>query len=1042
MLPGYSVKKPYTVVVAVVIIAILGIVSLMNMTTDLLPSINLPYAVVVTAYIGASPEEVETVVSRPFEQAMASLSNIKNISSISQENMSILILEFAASVNMDTVFIEMRENLDMITARLPQGVGSPIMLKLNPDMMPVMVLSVAVEGAGIGQSSPFIAANILHEFESVEGVASVNVTGLVDNQVHIIVREEKIQAINARLAQMTAGMGLQLPPVALNRSMVSGILQGQNFSMPAGYITEGGIDYLVRTGDKIQDLDELNNLVVMSLPIPGIPPITLADVAEIVITDNSNTMYSKLNGSDAVILTLQKQSEHSTSDVAARVRQRMASVMDRHEGVEIVALMDQGVYIDTVVGSISTNLILGGILAVLILFLFLRDFRPTLVVGFAIPVSLVTALVMMYFSNVTLNIISMGGLALGVGMLVDNSIVVIENIYRMKSEGKSAREAAVQGAKEVSGAISASTLTTISVFLPILFTQGITRQIFMDMGLTIAFSLLASLLIALTLVPMIASNLLTKEIKKEERKLDALKAFYTKILVFSLRRKALVVAVVFVLLVGSIAGAFSVGTEFFPASDSGQLSVNIRMPQGSTLEETAHVADEVLAIIHQLEYVENVGATLGSGMGMGMGLGLRGGTDSNQRVSIYVLINDNHVNKTGEIARQIREKTAHLAAEISVEDSGREMGPMTGGGGIAINVRGRDFATLERLAVDVSGIVAAVKGTTEVSDGIDRTEPELRVTVDKEKSIAHGLTVAQVFVELNQLLRKQGSVTTISVGNIDYDVLVKDEESVKETTREDIENLVLTTPQGHQVALRDIATIEEGSGYRAIRRENQQRTLTVSAQLEDGYNIGLVSREISRKLAEINPPQGYQITMGGEQEAINSAFRDLFLMLALAVAFIYLIMVAQFQSLLSPFIVMFTLPLAFTGGFAALIVTGNPVSIVAFVGLIILTGVVVNNGIVFVDYINILRDSGLPKTEAIIRAGNVRLRPIIMTALTTIIALSTMSFGMGTGTEMIQPMAITAIGGLIYATLLTLILIPVLYDLLNRKERVVLEEVS
>lgn len=1040
MLPGFSVKKPYTVVVAVVIIAILGIVSLMNMTTDLLPSINLPYAVVVTTYIGASPEEVETVVSRPFEQSMASLSNIKNISSISQENMSILILEFAASVNMDTVFIEMRENLDMITARLPEEVGSPMMLKLNPDMMPVMVLSVAVDGAGIGQSSPFIAANILHEFESVEGVASVNVTGLVDNQVHIIVREEKIQAVNARLAQMTAGMGLQLPPVLLNRSMVSGILQGQNFSMPAGYITEGGIDYLVRTGDKIQDLDELNNLVVMSLPIPGIPPITLADVAEIVVTDNSNTMYSKLNGNDAVILTLQKQSEYSTSDVAARVRQRMASVMDRHEGVEIVALMDQGVYIDTVVGSISTNLILGGILAVLILFLFLRDLRPTLVVGFAIPVSLVTALVMMYFGNVTLNIISMGGLALGVGMLVDNSIVVIENIYRMKSEGKSAREAAVQGAKEVSGAIAASTLTTISVFLPILFTQGITRQIFMDMGLTIAFSLLASLLIALTLVPMIASNLLTKEIKKEERKLDAVKAWYTKVLEFSLRRKALVVAVVFILFVGSIAGAFSVGTEFFPASDSGQLSVTIEMPQGSTLEETAQVADEVLTIIGQIKYVDNVGATLGGGMGMG--LGLRGARGSNQLVSVYVLVDEDNVSKTSEIIREIREKTQHLAAEISVGDSGADMGAMMGGGGIAITVRGRDFAALEKIAADVAGIVASVKGTTEVSDGIDRTEPELRVTVDKEKSIAQGLTVAQVFMELNSLLRTQSTTTTISVGNIDYEILVKDEASLKEATREDIENLVLTTPQGHQVALRDIATIEEGSGYRAIRRENQQRTLTVSAQLEEGYNIGLVSREISSKLADYSTPDGYLITMGGEQENISNAFRDLFLMLALAVAFIYLIMVAQFQSLLSPFIVMFTIPLAFTGGFAALIVTGNPVSIVAFVGLIILTGVVVNNGIVFVDYINILRDAGMPKNEAIIRAGNVRLRPIIMTALTTIIALSTMSFGMGTGTEMIQPMAITAIGGLIYATLLTLILIPVLYDLLNRKERVVLEEVS
>ena len=1038
MIPNFSVRKPYTIIVAVVLVAILGIVSLMNMTTDLLPSINLPFAIVITPYGGASPEEVESVVTRSIEQSMASLSNINNISSISQENMSLVILEFSSSVNMDTVFIEMRENLDMIMTYMPDQVGSPMMLKLNPDMMPVMTLAAAIEGSEIGEASQFISNNVLHEFESIEGVASVSATGLVENSIHVIIRDEKIAEINTNLAGMMAAMGVDpadIPQIDLNREMVSGILQGQNFSMPAGYVTEDGVDYLVRTGDRITDIEDLEGLVVMNLPIPGIDPITLADIADVVATDNADSMYSRLNNNAAVTITIQKQSEYATADVASSIRDRMDYLMEQNEGLELVALMDQGIYVDMVVGSISTNLVFGGVLALLILLLFLRDIRPTIVVGLAIPVSIVAAMVMMYFSNVTLNIISMGGLALGVGMLVDNSIVVIENIYRMRGEGKSAKEAAVDGAKEVSGAIAASTLTTISVFAPILFTQGMTRQIFADMGLTIAYSLLASLVVALTLVPMVASRIITKEVRREEKKLNAVKAWYTRALEFSLRRKGIVLVLIIILFVGSIVGAFSMGTEFFPASDTGQLMVNITMPEGSSLEEAIAVSEEATDIIRQVQYVENVGASIGAGgmAGMGMGLGLRGG-GSTENVSIYVLVDEDNLNKSNDIVREIREKTSHISAEISVGDSGADMGAMMSGQGISITISGREFGILEEIATDIAGIVASVDGTTEVSDGIDRTEAEIRVVVDKDKSITHGLTVAQVFMELNELLKTESVATTLTVGNIDYDVLVRDEVSMKEITREDIENFVLKTPQGGEVSIKDIASVEDGTGYASISRSNQQRTLSVTASLAEGFNVGLVSSEIQNLLSDYNAPDGYNVKMGGEQEMINDAFGDLFLMLALGIAFIYLIMVAQFQSLLSPFIVMFTIPLAFTGGFLALMATGSPVSIVAFIGLIILTGVVVNNGIVFVDYINILRDAGLTKSEAILRAGNVRLRPIVMTALTTIIALSTMSLGIGTGTEMIQPMAITAIGGLIYATILTLILIPILYDLMVKDQ--------
>ena len=1056
LLSKFSVKKPFTVIVAIVFIAILGFVSVTNMSTDLLPSINLPYAVVSTTYIGASPDEVEMAVTRPIEQRMASISNIKNIRSVSREHMSLVILEFNETTNMDSVVIEMRESLDMIKAYMPDGVGSPMIMKLNPDMMPIMVLSASVKDRSISESSQYIETKIIPELESVEGVASVSTSGLVESQIHVILREEKLEKVNESIQEAMYNMMLasggnlsggnsqaasqdqntEGSGVEITKEMVSGILKGQNFSMPAGYILENESDYLVRAGDKIRDLEELENLSIMVLPIPGMEPIKLSDVADVVFVDDSDGMYSKINGHDAVTIQIQKQTEYTTATIAKNLRTKISDIMENNENVEIVALMDQGEYIDIVVNSISMNLILGGLLAILILIIFLRDLRPTLVVGLAIPISVVTAFVMMYFSGITLNIISMGGLALGVGMLVDNSIVVIENIYRMRNEGKNAKEAAVEGASQVSGAILASTLTTVAVFLPIVFTQGLARQIFVDMGLTIAYSLLASLLIALTMVPMMASKMLIKDTKKDHKFFDRIKRVYTRILTFSLKHKWVVVLTVLVLFITSIVGAFRIGTELFPATDTGQLSVNLEMPKGSSFEDTVAVADKAFEIMAAIEDIETIGASIGGGMA-----GLMGGMGGSNggSVSFNIILRDDKSKTTSEVAQIIREKTSGLGADISVRDMGMSMEGL-GGTGISIEIRGREFDTLESIAKDVAGIIASVEGTTEVSDGMEETSPEIRVIVDKDKSIAKGLTVAQVFMEINKLTSDESSATTITINSKDFNVLVKDESISEKASLSDIENLLLTSPQGEKVAIKDIATIEEARGFSSIIRSNQQRYITVTSDIADGYNVGLVSREIGNKLGDYEAPEGYTLRIGGESEAINESFKDMFLMLAIGVAFIYLIMVAQFQSLLSPFIVMFTIPLAFTGGFLGLIVTGSPVSMVSFMGLIILSGIVVNNGIVFVDYVNKLREMGINKKDAIIKAGNDRLRPIMMTALTTIFALSTLSLGAGDGTEMMQPMAITAIGGLIYSTLLTLIFIPVLYDSFHRKDSKVGQE--
>lgn len=1048
MLSKFSVRKPYTVIVAIVVVAILGIISFGNMPTDLLPSINLPYAVVSTTYVGASPEEVEMTVTRPIEQRMASISNIKNISSVSREHMSMVILEFNETTNMDSVVIEMRESLDMIKGYMPAAVGSPMIMKLNPDMMPVMMISASVENQSISQSSELIEKRIIPELESIEGVASVSASGLVESEVHVILREEKIQQVNeeiqdAMLQMMMAAAGNPMgdtPPsvagnpntqgfdIQISTEMISGILKGQNFSMPAGYITEGGSDYLVRAGDKIRGLEELQDLAIMVLPFPGMEPIKLSDVADVVIVDNSGEMYSKFNGNDAITIQIQKQTEYTTSDIANRVRSKMDVIMENNEGLVLAVLMDQGEYVDIVVNSISMNLVFGGLLAILILLIFLRDFRPTIIVGLAIPISVITAFVMMYFSGITLNIISMGGLALGVGMLVDNSIVVIENIYRMRNEGINAKEAAIEGASQVAGAILASTLTTIAVFLPIVFTQGLARQIFTDMGLTIAYSLIASLVVALTLVPMMSSKMLVKNVQKEHKVYDAIKGVYTKLLSFSLKHKWIVILGVIILLITSIIGAFRVGTELFPASDTGQISVTLTMPKGSSFEDTVAAADEAYEIMASIEDVKTIGASIGRGMGPLMG-GSNGGS-----VSFNIILEEDKKKSSNEIGQLIIEKTSGLDAEISVSDSGMNMTSL-GGSGISIDIRGMEFDVLEGIAKDVAQIVASVEGTTDVYHGLEEASPEIRIIVDKDKSIAKGLTVAQVFMEVNKLLSDETAVTNITLSNKDYNIFVKDEGRVDRANFSEIEGLMIPSPQGEAVAITDIAVIEEARGFTSINRANQQRYITVSSSIEDGYNIGFVSSDVEEKLSDYQLPEGYTLHIGGEMEMINDSFRELFLMLIVGVAFIYLIMVAQFQSLLSPFIVMFTIPLAFTGGFFGLIITKNPISMVSLLGLIILCGVVVNNGIVFVDYVNKLREAGMNKRDAIIKAGNDRLRPIMMTALTTIFALSTLSLGAGDGTEMMQPMAITAIGGLIYSTLLTLVFIPVLYDGFHREKR-------
>ncbi|CEQ17808.1 efflux RND transporter permease subunit [Paraclostridium sordellii] len=1201
MFSKFSVKRPFTVFVSVILVIILGGVSFTEMTTDLLPKIDLPYVIVMTTYPGASPEKVEESVTKPLEKVLATTSGIEDINSVSSENSSMIMLEFSQDMNMDSAMIDLSGKVDLVKGQLADEVGAPTLMKMNPDMMPIMVASVDINNKNIKEASNIVKKDIIPSFERIDGVASVDAMGVIEESVKVTLDDSKIEKLNNKLKssidskmkssqdelnkakseiakgkeelkkqsedknkelnegssaiktgksqlqgaidQLSSGKNelenqksellnkkneleqmiknqeennipvsdeqkealtlleagiktfdeklneittqesslkgqlnelndkekqLEAGKQTLNSELekasqtlssseaeieksskelekakkeayknadlgknitkenLSNILSAQNFAMPAGYIKEGEEDYIVKIGDKVSSLEDLNNLELLN--IDGVGEITVEDVANVELTNNADKMYAKINGNDAILLTFQKQSTSSTSEVSKKINETMDKLTSENKDIHITALQDQGVYIDIVIKSVLSNLILGGILSIIILFVFLKSIKPTIVIAFSIPISVLFAITMMYFSNVTMNIISLSGLALGVGMLVDNSIVVIENIYRLRNDGMSAKKASVIGANQVAGAIFASTLTTVCVFLPIVFTHGLSRQLFEDMGLTIAYSLLASLIVALTLVPAMSSKMLNVNTKKEHRLFDKFVNVYEKLLKVSLKHKFIVLLGSLVLLVGSAFLAISKGTILMPETDSTQLSVTLEMPKESKKQDARDMSEIIIDRITEIEDVDTVGALQSDGSGF---MFSQGGNN----VSFYVLLKEDKKLSSKEVANIITNKTKDLKADIKVNSSNMDMSAL-GGSGINLIVKGNDLDKLKDIAKDVSKILEKTEGVTEVDNGLGDGNKETKIIVDKEKAMKYSLTVAQVYQEVSKALKSENTATTLNVGSNEYPVIVVDDEN-NSLSRESLSNYKIKAMKDNEevdVKLENIATIEEVESLNSINHERQVRNISVTASIDSEHNIGLVSKDVEDKLKDYKLPDGYTIDMGGELESMNSAFGDLIKMISLAILFIYLIMVAQFQSLLSPFIVLFTIPLAFTGGFLGLLVTGFELSMISMLGFLMLAGIVVNNGIVFIDYVNQLRLNGIDKKSALVLAGRTRIRPILMTALTTILGLLTLAMGIGTGAEMIQPMAIVTIGGLSYATVLTLFIVPIMYDILNRKE--------
>lgn len=1413
-MPKFSVKKPFTILVAVILVIVLGFVSLSGMQTDLLPNMNLPYLMVVTTYPGASPERVESDVTQPLESSLSTINGVKNVTSQSNENFSMIVLEFEDDTDMDSAMVKASTAINQMGDSLPDLAASPTLIEMSPDMMATQYVAVDCEGMDIFELSKYAEEEIIPNLERVNGVARISTTGLVEQTVQITLDQDKIDEVNDKLlvrvsdrladakkqlddaeaevqdglsqlnkaqAELDSGkaeletqkksitdqlrdaieqlneqipaleqkiseMGDQLtkaqnqldglkadpsqlpelkislssdelastrqilaqfdpqyneeempadlteaasdpvkqaamiasidratasingmvgsltggmtideassalnqqivglssqiqecdaqirqlqqalesaadeetraatqaqiealqaqketleqqlsaaqtqketlntldlalsqlelaktalnnaallvqtrqqvenevnasldsqrtaleqtiadlntqiekgkamlsqlnsqraqlesalqsmaqnptdPALAdmavqllfsgtqaqislgefqissgktqleagqtqldtareeyesareealnnanldqlLNMSTLAQLIGAQNFSMPAGYIEGGEGDdneYILKVGDAFSSVDELGDMILCN--IDGIGDVRLRDVANVEMVDNADDAYAKVGKNQAVLLAIYKSSTSSTSSVSKASNAAMEAMMEENPSLHLIPIMDQGDYIELIVKNVLSNLIEGAIFAVVVLALFLKDVRPTLVVAISMPLSVLFAIVLMYFTGINLNILSLSGLALGVGMLVDNSVVVIENIYRLRNRGLPAPRAAVQGARQVSGSIISSTLTTICVFLPLVFTTGMIMDLLSDMALTIGYSLIASLIVALTVVPCAGSTVLKKQKEIRHPWFDRLLNLYEKALRFCLNCKPVPIALAVGLLVFSVWQVIHMGIVLIPEMSTNQLSVTVEMPENTAKEDAFATADAVMDQLIAIDGIETVGAMSG-GAATGAIAGMSTGSSTdNTRFVYYIVLNDEGGKNQAAIRQQIADRTADLPCEVKTSSGGMaDMSSLTGGG-LQIDVYGNNLEDLLTASEQVMEMLSHVDGLTEISNGQEESDAEVRIVINKDKAMRLGLTVAQVYQEIAKALTTDSTFTTLTVGSDTYDVSIVD--NTRTPNLDDIFDLefetTATDEDGNTVKethrLGEFASRRTGESYASISRENSSRYISVTSTTMEGYNTTLISRDVEKEMQNLNLPAGCTAEIAGESTQVNDMVQEMVKMMALALAFIYFIMVAQFQSLLSPFIVLFTIPLAFTGGMLGLLIAGEQLSLISLMGFLVLMGVVVNNGIVFVDYANQLRIGGLGRTEALVATGRTRMRPILMTTLTTVLAMTAMLLSTDPGSEMGKGMAIVVIGGLSYATLMTLFIVPVLYDTFYRR---------
>lgn len=1004
-----SVKRPVGLLMIVLGIIAMGFVSLRSLAIDLFPEIELPIAVVATSYSGAAPEEVEKLISQPLEAAFGSVHGIDSISSQSQPGASLVVLMFQGGTNLDYALLEVREKVDQVRPFLPENANDPSVLRFNVNQLPVVQLGLS--GADAVKLQDLAENTIIPYIERQDGVASVSAMGGKT-------REILIELDMARLASY-----------GISASHVVQALNAENLSGSAGVITKGEQDLQVRIEGEYESLQDIANTLIH---LPTGQQIQVRDVGNIVDTFKKQSSLTLVNGEEALVLSVMKQSDGNTVAVSHEVRKAVEQLQaSLPEGVKLTNIIDTAVYIEQSVDSVLDNMITGAVLAVLVLLLFLRSFRTTIIIGVAIPIAVIAAFSMMYFSGQTLNVISMGGLALGVGMMVDNSIVILENIFTHRQRGASLKEAAIKGGAELAPAVIAATLTTVVVFLPMVFVEGIAADIFMPLGLTVSFTLLASLAVALTVVPSMSAKLLSGRNFDPEhaRKPGKIIGFFNKflngyrgILKWVLGHRKTTVFSSIVLLIGSFMLTPFIGAVFFPDSDQGQIDITIELPHGTHLENTYAIASQVGELLEPYEEIIDVSfMSVGSSGGIGAG-----GGSNTAALTVLLVGKDERDVSTTQVMQELHEATRDIpGAEITVAEMQMAL---SGGSPIQISVNGPEQEVLAAIAEQVVWTISEIEGVHNATTSLAASQPELNIVIDRDVAAEYGLTFQHVMSQVQMSVDGQLATRYRESGN-EYDVRVILPEDQRSSIA-DLTSLLIQTPTGQMIPLSTVADLKQIQAPTMIQRENQQRQVNISSDVV-GRDLGSVFADVQTALASMNFPDGYSYSFGGQSVDMTESFIDLAVALVFSIFLVYVVMAVQFESLLFPFIIMFALPPTIIGVLFGLFITGTPLSMPAAIGVIVLAGIVVNNAIVLVDYINILRRQGMERREAILQAGPSRLRPIFMTTLTTVLGLVPLALGIGEGAELQAPMAIVVIFGLLFSTMITLLLVPVVYTILD-----------
>ena len=1274
----FSVKKPFTVLVAVIMVLMLGFVSISNMQTNLLPDVNTPYLMVVTVYPGASPERVESEVSDVMQNALGTVAGVESVTATSAENYSLLLMQFSDDTDMNSAMVKVSNKVDQTTSSLPSSCLTPSIIEYSLNMNAFMTVAVSREGSDVYDLSEFVSDTLVPYVERKGGVSSVSTNGLIEKMVQVQLSQEKIDAINEKLlevidvqladarkqlesaeAQIEAGRkeynrqfknysntvsdtmmqemsgqvgdaievvrkqaqalldsvnqliavvqepeiqqalidvrdGLQrvmdkfnetgmkdidslieivtelrditdkltgalqqlqqrlntefgtegstaadladdlqvqqslntvyntlndvikamddVPGLtktfsdaignfsqqqmqaymkftearemlneyekqlaeakqtyadaeekAMASSDVSKLLDidtlaqliyAQNFSMPAGYVKDSsGKSWLLKVGEEYDSIEDISGALL--LHVDGFGDVRLSDVADVEVIDNAEASYTRLNGERAAVLKIYKGATSSASEVSDNCLSAFQELEAQYDGLHVVVLSNQGNYITIIVKSILSSMVIGAALAIIVLAIFLRDVKPTLVVGFSIPLSVLFAVVLMYFTGMDLNVMTLAGLSLGIGMLVDNSIVVIENIYRLRGRGVPAARAAVQGAKQVGMSVVASTLTSVCVFLPVVFSSSIVKSLMQPMSLCIGYCLMASLIVALTVVPAAASTVLKKAEPKQLKWFDKIQDKYAKSLEWCFRHRALPLLAAVVLLAFCGWRVFSMGVELLPTITSNEAIVTLSTTKDLSKEDSYAIAGKAVEAMLEVDHVEEVGITTDTrvaGMDIGqLGLpttitDLLNAANSYGTYQVNVMLDESLSSSEIETARQALEDALSGIEDCTakVEISGMQELTSQLASGLSVKIYGADAETLSQLSEKVVDIVNDTEGFANATNGLGSGDATINLHIDRDKVRSYGLTVAQVYQQIAAKLTTtttaqtpvtvDGSTMSVQISN-NLDPVTK--ENMMDITFETTVMSADGTTSTGTCTLADMATWDTGSAPDSITSEDQTQYVSVTADTLDGYNTTVQARVLEKKLNEFalsdEMPEGCSFSMGGESDSVNFMVNEMVQWLALALPFVYLVMVAQFQSLLSPFIVLFTIPLAFTGGLLGMLFTGQQLTMISLMGFIVLMGTVVNNGIVFVDYANQLRLGGMERRAALIATGKTRMRPILMTTLTTVLAMLQLVFSNDMASQLMSGMAIVIICGLSYATLMTLYIVPILYDILFRK---------